>query len=262
MSAGLCEKVHPMPIRVPIRRVFPNAQPLPDAFARMLDELAYGHNIDLDHVLMGTSLCVDEANAHSLHELSYVHGDVPDFTQDTFDLGGLAGFPFTGIMGITAFAQHVPDGGTALLVYGPHIGISDDGAFGVIQRWGQANLSNACGSLLAAVQALETGDVEPVLDPDNYQQAMVQRNLMPYRAEILGATSPLLAATEITYRLIEQQLCSLLASTAQAFTCRHVALWGNIFINTGSAFATFVEQRHFEIIAIDDLPGAARPDAT
>jgi hypothetical protein len=241
-----------MPIRTTIRRTFPNARPRHEAFADVLDSLIRLHGIDLERVLMATSLCADEANDHSLHELSYVRRNAPDFMLDTFNLGGLAGFPFTGVMGMMAFAQHVPDHGAALIVYGPHIGVTDDGEFGLMQRWGQVNLSSACGSLLAAVRSLEEGDdAQP--DPDNYQQSMVRRALRDHRTAILDAPNPLLAATEVTYQLIDRQLRRYLVEAAGAFSCRQVALWGGLFINTGSSFDTYIDERTFEVVNTADL---------
>lgn len=242
-----------MSIRTTIHRIFPNARPRQEAFADALDTLVRHHHADLDHTLVATSFCADEVNDRSLRELSYVHDNAPDILLDTFDLGGLGGFPFTGVMGMQAFAHHVPDAGTALIAYGPHIGITDEGEFGTVQRWGQAGLSIACGSLMAAVQSLQADEPEPSLDPDNYQQAMVQRSLAPHRDQILRAANPLLAATEVTYTLIEQQLRHHLVAAAEAFSCRQVALWGGVFINTGSTFDTYIDERTFEVFDVADL---------
>ncbi|MEZ4558287.1 MAG: hypothetical protein R2851_17025 [Caldilineaceae bacterium] len=245
-----------MPIRSTIRRTYPHARPRHEAFADVLDSLVRHHNIDLERVLMATSLCADEANDHSLHEMSYVRRNAPDFMLDTFNLGGLAGFPFTGVMGMTAFAQHVPDHGAALIVYGPHVGVTDDGDFGVMQRWGQVKLSAACGSLMAAVRSLQL-DCDEVENVDSYQQDMVRHALFPHRDEILRAANPLLAATEIAYRLIDRQLRNYVAAAADAFTCRHVALWGGLFINTGSSFDTYIDERTFEVFDVAGLAAAA-----
>ena len=49
-------------------------------------------------------------------------------------MGGLDGFPFTGLTGMGAFASHVPDDGAVFVYYGPHIGITKDGVIGEIHR--------------------------------------------------------------------------------------------------------------------------------
>ena len=36
-----------------------------------------------------------------------------------FKMGGLNGFPFTGLTGMSAFSSHVPDNGAVLIFYGP-----------------------------------------------------------------------------------------------------------------------------------------------
>jgi hypothetical protein len=47
---------------------------------------------------------------------------------------------------------HIPDNGSALIVYGPHIGIDASGALGVIDRRGKHDETACCGSLVAAME--------------------------------------------------------------------------------------------------------------
>ena len=55
---------------------------------------------------------------------------------EVFNLGGLAGLPFTGKTGWGAFAAHVPTDGNIVLCFAPHVGIDADGNIGKVTRDG------------------------------------------------------------------------------------------------------------------------------
>src|SRR5262245_58721884 len=55
-----------------------------------------------------------------------------------FNMGGLNGFPFTGSTGLGAFAHHVTDDGSLLIIYAPHIGVTKKGKPGYVRRPGQS----------------------------------------------------------------------------------------------------------------------------
>jgi hypothetical protein len=42
----------------------------------------------------------------------------------------LAGIPFTGKTGFTAFSHHIPDNGNLFVLFAPHVGISKSGRIG------------------------------------------------------------------------------------------------------------------------------------
>ena len=58
-------------------------------------------------------------------------------------MGGLAGFPFGGVTGFGAMAHHIPDNGSCLVVYGPHVGIDSRGIVGTVERRGRKH-GGAC----------------------------------------------------------------------------------------------------------------------
>lgn len=72
----------------------------------------------------------------------------------TFHLGGLGGLPFVGTSGMGAFLHHVPDHGKVLLVFGPHVGISERGQLGTLLRPGKTEETPTCGAAMAAYQAI------------------------------------------------------------------------------------------------------------
>ena len=67
-----------------------------------------------------------------------------------FALGGLGGIPFTGRTGWGAFSAHVPEGGNAMVVFGPHVGIDSRGTVGKIERMGQSHSTTCCGAAVLA----------------------------------------------------------------------------------------------------------------
>ena len=69
-------------------------------------EIANSEGIEMNSIIVATSFCFDELN----HQPSKMNLPAP---QGTFIMGGLAGYPFVGEIGLTAFFDHIPDGGAA-----------------------------------------------------------------------------------------------------------------------------------------------------
>ena len=59
-------------------------------------------------------------------------------------------FPLGGVTAFGAMASHIPDGGHALVVYAPHVGVDSTGAVGTVERVGRAKGGACCGSAIAA----------------------------------------------------------------------------------------------------------------
>lgn len=57
-------------------------------------------------------------------------------------------------------AAHIPDDGSVLIVYAPHVGVSTSGGVGKVERRGIELLDSCCGSAIAAsnyVQSVTDG---------------------------------------------------------------------------------------------------------
>merc|ERR1711874_689303 len=67
------------------------------------------------------------------------------------NLGGLCGFPFTGLTGLNAMLQHAPDTEEVMIVYGPHVGLNENGTLGYVDRTEMSNETTCCGSMMAAI---------------------------------------------------------------------------------------------------------------
>ena len=115
-------------------------------------------------------------------------------------MGGLGGIPFSGETGMTAFAHHIPDNGSAFIFYGPHIGVTLDGELGRMYRPRMENPGNSCGALMLALDRFKTdSSYAPTVRDDDYQQMTLEKSLLSKREEIVSAENPAKKITEETY---------------------------------------------------------------
>jgi hypothetical protein len=107
------------------------------------------------NTLFGSSVCPDEINSKPGKSLAAAMQAALTDQNGLFTLGGLGGIPFVGISGLKAFMSHTPDKGKVVIMYGPHIGISDDGVAGKVERLGRAGVSGSCGAALGALKVIQ-----------------------------------------------------------------------------------------------------------
>ena len=182
-----------------VDKSFPGAQTNKELVGNIKSALAkYGYG---KSSLVATSLCADEVNRP-------LERDLGALFDDNFSMGGLAGFPFGGITAFGAMASHIPDGGSCLVVFGPHVGVDSTGKVGTVERRGRKNGGACCGSAVAAsgyvagVHSGTTAKYGPPEVPDDAQQNFVGTALLPY-AEALEAASDKM--TELPYALYDAQ---------------------------------------------------------
>jgi len=219
---------------------YPDALDARDTSIRYLGLLQNGHDIDVSKVLMATSLCSDDINIPSTSFFSVILGP--------FFLGGLGGLPFAGITGLTAFAHHVPDNGTAFVFYGPHIGITLEGEMGKMYRPRQHKAGACCGALMAALNNFRNKDFKPEIRERDYQQSLLESLLFPDREEIISDPSPEKKITEKAYQLIDAMLHDYLKEMKSEFSVDKIALLGGIVINTDYGIDDYFSVRNFEVI--------------
>ena len=211
--------------------------------------------------LVATSFCADEVNRGLERDFSKTYGA-------TFNMGGLAGFPFGGITSFGAMASHIPDGGSCLVVFGPHVGVDSTGKVGTVERRGRANGGACCGSAVAAsgyVSQVHTGGATkygPPEVPDDAQQNFVGTALLPYAAHLEAAEDKM---TELPYALYDAQK-KLMDTIVQA-GCGSVAgqgkvsVLGGIQVNTPPGESDYFLPLSFEVFdnqgnMIEDLSDA------
>ncbi len=237
-----------------VRSHYPGALPA-SAFRRKIIRWLEGElGMDMAHILLATSVCADDVVF-----ITDVAGNIETHRAThemfgLFEMGGLAGLPFTGKTGMTAFAHHVPDHGAACIVYGPHIGMTDDGQLGRLLRPGQHEETTACGALGVAIKHFQSRpDYQPVLDEDDSQEALLEMRLKPYMAQILAAPNALQAATEVVYGIIHELTHRYVAAVRQQFRCERIALIGALIINTSPGHEDYIDLRHSALLRLADL---------
>ncbi len=226
---------------------YPNAATGAFITESYLELLEKKYETDLSKMLFATSVCSDDVN---------VSTDFRSVLKRPFTMGGMGGFPFTGVTGMVAFAHHIPDGGDAFIFYGSHIGITDDGTLGKMRRAGQKRLTNSCGALMLALERFLEKDSDAPYIPQNVfydvQQCALEQNLMPYKHKIVAAENPEKAITDYTYIEIDKQIKQLVQMSIKEFHCNRVFLLGGVVINTSEPNNDYVDVRNFEVVTIKD----------
>lgn len=235
----------PTPIVNSIEKYFPKAvtnQDLVDKVEVALEKYGYGENS-----LVATSLCADEVNRVLENDFSKIYAD-------NFSMGGLAGFPFGGVTSFGAMASHIPDGGSCLVVFGPHVGIDSTGKIGTVERRGRANGGACCGSAVAAsgyVSSVLTKGASiygPPLEPSDAQQNFVGTMLLPYAAHLEQAADKM---AELPYALFDAQKKMIdgiiQAGAGNVAGDGKISVLGGIQINTPEGTSDYFLPLSFEI---------------
>ena len=212
-----------------VKKTFPGALSNKDLVQRVVGVLE-GKGFTTENTLLATSLCADELARVLEDEFVSVYGN-------NFNLGGLSGFPFAGNTGFGAMAAHIPDDGFCLLVHGPHVGITQDGMVGKVERQGIALVDNCCGSAIAASNYLKgithggaqiTAKLQQFSD---FQQGAVQELILPFGKRLSDAEDRM---HELPYALYDSQeiLVKDIVQTGSGGIKKGLALLGGIQINT------------------------------
>lgn len=196
--------------------------------------------------LVAFSLCSDEVN-RPLEDTFY------GWFGEHFNMGGLAGFPFAGVTGFGAMAAHIPDGGSCLLVYGPHVGIDSDGNVGKINRKGKGKSGSCCGSAVAAskyITAVYEGTAEkvgPPADSVDAQQNYVSAALLPYGEAVAKAKDPMVELPFSTYEPIDAMMQKIIAKAGKGVKEGKIAMLGGLQINTPRGMSDYFLPLRFDI---------------
>lgn len=204
----------------------------------------YGYNAT--NTLVATSLCCDEVNRPLDKAL------VEEYAMPNFQMGGLAGFAFGGATSFGAMAAHIPDGGSCLVVYGPHVGVNTEGAVGTVERRGKANGGACCGSAVAAsmyVQSvLDGGEVAGIPEKvTDAQQAYVGQLLLPHAERLAKAEDKMVELPYALYDAQDELMQDILSAASGAVGQGYVAALGGIQINTPAGLSDYFLPLRFDI---------------
>ena len=225
-----------------IRRFYPNAHSTSETVDRLLSLLRSELGLEPNQIMSADSICSDDLNTIEYPRRAYE-------MLGPFKMGGLNGFPFTGLTGMGAFAHHVPADGAVFIFYGPHIGITQTGVAGEVLRPGQTKPSACCGAARAALAKLLSGEIPPGRFTDlDYQQNTIEQVFLAGKDRIVTAAEPLLAATEVMYEAIDQRIALLAEKTS--YPCPRLVLMGGVLINADYGFGSFASIRRLDVIEL------------
>ena len=220
-----------------IRDYYPNAnysEILGKELLAFLEEIGFNP----EEVMTANCICSDDINAMQFPITN-------TGLLGPFYLGGLDGFPFTGLTGVQAFAHHMPENGALLIYYGPHIGITEKGEIGKVLRDGQDHQSNCCGAAQAALGKIN--DKPQELSLLDYQEDTIVQLFQKNKVRIEDTPFPIQEATEVMFEAIEQRLDLLIAQSKEEFKGKYLILVGTIFINVDTGADSCVAYRRFKV---------------
>ena len=223
----------------PIRRFYPKAVTTNDSVEALFDLFESRFDLEPHQIMLADSVCSDDVNTIEYPARAYE-------MLGPFKMGGLDGFPFTGLTGMAAFAGHVPDDGAVFVFYAPHIGISKAGVVGELMRIGQSRPTGCCGAAKGALAKLVAGRIVAghVTELD-HQINIIEQLLLAQQARVLSAPDPLREATEVIYEAIHERIHTLVDATT--YPCRYVFMVGAILINGDHDVGSFADPRHVHV---------------
>ena len=241
-----------------LQQAFPGAMPGPEFSDSVISYITRNYHVAPDKMLLGASMCVDDIiYTKNFRQNPKVKGP--------FNLGGLAGLPFTGTSGLEAFAHHIPEGGTMLLLVAPHIGYSESKGWGYVLRHEQHDASTCCGALMGTLSKLQKGKLRPEIKEADYQGGKIAQLALAHQKEILGAANPIIELTRITSTEAEQEIRSHMLDAGMEHI-RYVILVAGIMINTDYSYTDYITINHFMVYdaekkaMIQDVKNPFRPD--
>jgi len=240
-----------------VNRLLQSAPPFDEQFDQMVKSIFPGaiNNSDFEYrvvaaldekgftasnTLLATSLCSDELAKRLADDFVKLYGN-------NFNLGGLAGFPFAGNIGFQTMSGHIPDNGYSLIVFGPHVGLTEDGVIGRVERAGISLNDYCCRSAIEAtdyVMGYSNGAVDSFTD---LQQSAVQDLLVPIADRLKVADYPMLELPYAIYDSQNQLMQSIIDAGVHG-TKKGIALLGGIQINTGPNTLDYFHPLRFDFI--------------
>lgn len=215
--------------------------------ARSLDVILSSLGVEKTNTLLATSFSGDEVNRDVEDELRALFGQ-------NFNMGGIGGFPFGGQTALGSLAHHVPENGTCLIVYGPHVGIDFDGVIGRVNRRGHHGSGACCNTALASlayVKAVRAGEQihspDPS-DPIDAQQVFVDSALLEHGERLEKAENPNIELPHAMYDCIETFFKRLMKKCARDFRDNvTIVMLGGIIVNTPEGTPEYFLPKKFNL---------------
>ena len=192
-----------------------------------------------ENTIYGQSICPDEIN----NEKGDLATLMADHWGECFPMGGIGGAPFVGKTGFGAFSHHVPDDGHIVILFGPHIAISDGGELGKYLREGQVHESTACGAVLGAYAACKCGQAGE-FDEMDMQQSWLKQQVNRRYVEIKSADDQLLALIRVAYEAVKEKLLGIINTD---FGSGKLILIGGIQLNMPKPWEDHFQPLYYKV---------------
>eukprot|EP00929_Paragymnodinium_shiwhaense_P073154 TRINITY_DN371_c0_g1_i3.p1 TRINITY_DN371_c0_g1~~TRINITY_DN371_c0_g1_i3.p1 ORF type:complete len:317 (-),score=76.83 TRINITY_DN371_c0_g1_i3:243-1193(-) len=215
---------------------------LPDiVVVERVKEALEGFGLSRANTIYSESICADEI-CHDPHQLTDL---LTDHWSNVFTMGGIGGFAHGGPVALGAFKGHIPDGGNMFILYGPHVGISEDGKVGVTLRLGQNKDTTACGALMAVYNNCLKGATIDAYSPADLQARLIHQELCPRVDEISKAANPEAMLPRVAYDVVHKQIEGMTKDLDLG--TGSLVLLGGIMINTPLSMQDYFLPIHFSI---------------
>mmetsp|Transcript_124521 Transcript_124521/g.311366 ORF Transcript_124521/g.311366 Transcript_124521/m.311366 type:complete len:827 (+) Transcript_124521:82-2562(+) len=231
-----------------LHKCFPGALPGQAVHARVrsfLEEERWGFTPE--NTLFGSSICPDEIN----NEKGDLVDIMKEFWGECFPLGGIGGAPFVGKTGFKAFSHHVPEDGNIIMLFGPHVAISESGEVGKYLRQGQSSHSTACGACIGAYKAClekaeknEDDSDDDEFDECDMQMAWIKSQLEPHVGFIKRQDNPMAALAYQSYEAVKAKTLKIVNTE---FGSGNLVLVGGIQINMPAPYEDHFVPLMFEM---------------
>lgn len=223
-----------------VSSLFPGAAPYEDVLEEYCQRMITEHGVELHETISAYSLCPDELNNPVIEKIRELYGH-------TFALGGVSGYPFTGVTGFNAFGDHIPDDGNAFIFYGPHMGINGE-RNGYVHRPGQERGTLSCGAALGAYQQLVDSDFAvPEINYNDYQQWRIKQFFLP-KIDQISKLTPELNLIDIIFDESRLFVLEQAERIKKQFTARQMYLLGGVVLNTPLTMPDYIQVRAFDVI--------------
>lgn len=254
-----------------LKKYFPKALPTSIVAAKVENALS-PRKFTKQSTLFGTCVCPDEINNKPGKSLPAALQNAMTDLNGVFHLGGLAGLPYMGPSGMKAFLSHTPSNGKVFIMYGPHVGITDEGVVGSVERLGKTSATLDCDTTLNALKVAQTGGAKAtkedakkakVRSPDKREEYIVAKlrtALDSKQASNLSKDDLPAFATYKMFDLVRGQIMKQLqASLKDEWDANidEIVLLGGIIVNRGQLTGS-IEPRedYFEPLVFDSYSGA------
>lgn len=204
---------------------------------KTLNDLGFYHYNTLSCV----SLCRDEMCSPFLEEIDsswkspFMNikddvGKAETLYTHSFCLSSLAGMLFLGVTGMKAAVSHAPidhNGRQKFVFFAfPHIGISDKGVLGEVDRPGHDKPSAACGAIVQFWSELASGQLHLETDPSDIEYSLLKQRLLKRIPLFSNQVPTVKQLTYLAYSTILEDLEKLISQVVDPALADYAVLTG------------------------------------